>query len=94
MDACAYFSVYGYDKNLVIKIEGGDLPGKSMRVSAVLLYQGLEFPLRINRMPHKGELARINTRSCFMESTRHLIAITTKETILFPVPTFQKLNPV
>ena len=56
MDACAYFSVHGYDKNLVIKIEGGDLPGKSMRVSAVLLYKGKEFPLKTNRLSHKGEL--------------------------------------
>ena len=65
MDACAYFSVYGYDKNLVIKIEGGDLPGKSMRVSAVLLYQGLEFPLRTNRMSHKGELTEAQYKELF-----------------------------
>lgn len=65
MDACAYFSVYGYDKNLVIKIEGGDLPGKSMRVSAVLLYHGQEFPLRTNRMSHKGELAEKQYKELF-----------------------------
>nr|WP_317428697.1 hypothetical protein [uncultured Blautia sp.] len=65
MDACAYFSVYGYDKNLVIKIEGSDLPGKSMRVSAVLLYQGLEFPLRTNRMSHKGEFTEEQYKELF-----------------------------
>ena len=65
MDACAYFSVYGYDKILVIKIEGGDLPGISMRVSAVLLYHGLEFPLRTNRMSHKGELAEKQYKELF-----------------------------
>ena len=65
MEACAYFSVYGYGKNLVIKIEGGDLPGKSMRVSAVLLYRGLEFPLKTNRMSHKGELTAEQYKELF-----------------------------
>lgn len=65
MDAHAYFSIYGYEKDLILKIEGGDLPGKSMRVSAMLLYKDKEIPLKTNRMQHKGNISDEQYKALF-----------------------------
>ena len=59
------FSIYGYEKDLILKIEGGDLPGKSMRVSAMLLYKDKEIPLKTNRMQHKGNLSDEQYKALF-----------------------------
>ena len=56
MDACAYFSLHGYEKEMLLKIEGGDLPGKSMKISAILMYHDFEIPLKVNRLIHKGHI--------------------------------------
>ena len=65
MDATAYFSVHGYKKDLLVKIEGGDLPGKSVRVSAVLMYHGYEIPLKTNRIFHKGTITDEQYKNLF-----------------------------
>lgn len=57
MDACAYFSLHEYEENMLLKIEGGDLPGKSMKISAILVYHDFEIPLKVNRLIHKGHIS-------------------------------------
>lgn len=92
MDACAYFSIHGYEKNMMIKIEGGDLPGKSMRVSAVLLYKENEFPLKTNRIIHKGEIKEEQYRNLFSGIYQAFDIYLSKQTDIIDAPNLDKIK--
>ena len=52
--ALADFRLIGSGDDTFIRIEGGDLPGKTMRVSACVCLAGAEIPLKTNKLAHIG----------------------------------------
>lgn len=52
--ALADFRLVEFDDDTFIRIEGGDLPGKTMRVSAYARLAGVEIPLKTNKLAHIG----------------------------------------
>ena len=52
--ALADFRLVGSGDDTFIRIEGGDLPGKTMRVSACVRLAGAVIPLKTNKLAHIG----------------------------------------
>lgn len=52
--ASADFRLSELGDDAYIRIEGGDLPGKTLRVSAIAYISGCDIPLKENRVSHTG----------------------------------------
>ena len=81
MDACAYFSLHGYEKEMLFKIEGGDFIGKSMKISAISMYHDFEIPLKVNRLIHKGHITSEQYHNYLKVFVMSLTAICRKRNI-------------
>lgn len=49
-------AIQGYENNQMIRIEAGDLPGRSISVSAIVVIEGYDIPLKTNKKLHNGKI--------------------------------------
>lgn len=54
--ASADFKILEFDDEVFLRIEGGDLPGKTMRVSSYARLAGAEVRLMTNKLAHSGTI--------------------------------------